>query len=44
MLQMLGNEEVKIEEAKDTGTSLYIVITNLVYSIVYIISIGHFNL
>ncbi len=28
MLQMLGNEGVKIEEAKDTGTSLYIAITN----------------
>lgn len=28
MLQMLGNEGVKIEEAKDTQTSLYIAITN----------------
>lgn len=28
MLDMLGNEGVKIEEAKDTGTSLYIAITN----------------
>lgn len=28
MLQMLGNENVKIEEAKDTGTSLYIAVTN----------------
>lgn len=28
MLQMLGNEDVKIEEAKDTGTSLYIAVTN----------------
>ncbi len=28
MLKMLGNEEVKIEEAKDTSTSLYIAITN----------------
>ena len=28
MLKMLGNEDVKIEEAKDTGTSLYIAITN----------------
>jgi len=28
MLQMLGNEGVKIEEAKDTETSLYIAITN----------------
>ena len=28
MLEMLGNEGVKIEEAKDTGTSLYIAITN----------------
>jgi len=28
MLGMLGNEGVKIEEAKDTGTSLYIAITN----------------
>lgn len=28
MLEMLGNEGVKIEEAKDTNTSLYIVITN----------------
>lgn len=28
MLDMLGNNGVKIEEAKDTGTSLYIAITN----------------
>ena len=28
ILDMLGNKEVKIEEAKDTGTSLYIAITN----------------
>ena len=28
MLEMLGNEGVKIEEAKDTPTSLYIAITN----------------
>ena len=28
MLQILGNEGVKIEEAKDTETSLYIAITN----------------
>jgi len=28
MLEMLGNEGVKIQEAKDTGTSLYIAITN----------------
>lgn len=28
MLKMLGNEGVKIEEAKDTETSLYIAITN----------------
>ncbi len=28
MLDMLGNKGVKIEEAKDTGTSLYIAITN----------------
>ena len=28
MLKMLENEGVKIEEAKDTGTSLYIAITN----------------
>ena len=28
MLDMLGNNNVKIEEAKDTGTSLYIAITN----------------
>lgn len=28
MLSLLGNESVKIEEAKDTGTSLYIAITN----------------
>lgn len=28
MLSLLGNEGVKIEEAKDTGTSLYIAITN----------------
>lgn len=28
MLEMLGNEGVKIEEAKDTQTSLYIAITN----------------
>ena len=28
MLQMLGNEGVKIEEAKNTETSLYIAITN----------------
>ena len=28
MLQMLENEDVKIEEAKDTKTSLYIAITN----------------
>ena len=28
MLDMLDNKEVKIEEAKDTGTSLYIAITN----------------
>lgn len=28
MLDMLGNEGVKIEETKDTGTSLYIAITN----------------
>ncbi len=28
MLDMLGNSGVKIEEAKDTGTSLYIAITN----------------
>ena len=28
MLQMLGNEDVKIEKAKDTGTSLYIAVTN----------------
>ena len=28
MLEMLDNKSVKIEEAKDTGTSLYIAITN----------------
>ena len=28
MLDMLGNNGVKIEEAKDTGTSLYIAVTN----------------
>ena len=28
MLEMLGNKGVKIEEAKDTGTSLYIAVTN----------------
>ena len=28
MLDMLGNKGVKIEEAKDTGTSLYIAVTN----------------
>lgn len=28
MIDMLGNKGVKIEEAKDTGTSLYIAITN----------------
>ena len=28
MLSLLGNKGVKIEEAKDTGTSLYIAITN----------------
>ena len=28
MLSLLGNESVKIEEAKDTETSLYIAITN----------------
>lgn len=28
MLEMLGNEGVKIEEAKDTNTSLYIAVTN----------------
>ena len=28
MLKILENDEVKIEEAKDTGTSLYIAITN----------------
>lgn len=28
MLEMLGNKGVKMEEAKDTGTSLYIAITN----------------
>ena len=28
MLEMLGNEGVKIEETKDTGTSLYIAVTN----------------
>lgn len=28
MLDMLGNKDVKIEEAKDTGTSLYIAVTN----------------
>lgn len=28
MLEMLGNKTVKIEEAKDTGTSLYIAVTN----------------
>lgn len=28
MLEMLNNKNVKIEEAKDTGTSLYIAVTN----------------
>ena len=28
MLEMLKNKDVKIEEAKDTGTSLYIAVTN----------------
>ncbi len=28
MLEMLGNKDVKIEEAKDTKTSLYIAVTN----------------
>jgi len=28
MLKMLDNKNVKIEEAKDTGTSLYIAVTN----------------
>ena len=28
MLKMLGNEKVKIEEAKNTGTSLYIAVTD----------------
>ena len=28
MLQMLGNDKVKIEEAKDTQTSLYIAVTD----------------
>lgn len=28
MLEMLGNKSVKIEEAKDTSTSLYIAVTN----------------
>jgi len=31
MLKMLGNEKVKIEEEKDTKTSLYVAITNKIF-------------